>query len=122
MYKKYFKKPFLSDKNRCSFYMDKFDDLGLEALDLGRQQTYRKVSVKKSEDMIKKLQAHLPKRQLHPYTILIWALPTHPTSYPIWYKTLIAGLNLRDLKITNLSRLIKYTKMLVDAIESPHEK
>src|SRR5687767_10755843 len=75
------------------------DDLGLEALNIVEQLTYKKVSLKTCETVQRKLQEKVPENSVSPYSVLIWTLQPHTDSYPVWYSTGVAGLNLPDLKI-----------------------
>lgn len=98
---------------------DYLDDEGLEALAILELLTRRKVSLKRCETMQNKFQAKLPgNNDSSPYSVLIWTLTPHSASYPIWYSTRIAGLNLIDLKISNFQELIKFTNELLDSLSN----
>lgn len=95
------------------------DSLGLEALSIIEQLSFKKVALKTCEKMQKRLQEKLPEdNSVSPYSVLIWTLQPHTDSYPMWYAAGIAGLNLPDLKIATLPELTKLTEKTLERLQT----
>ncbi|RZK04202.1 MAG: hypothetical protein EOO46_17145 [Flavobacterium sp.] len=95
------------------------DELGLEALRIIEQLTYKKVALRTCERIQKRLQEKLPgNNTVSPYSVLIWTLQPNTASYPVWYSTGIAGLNLPDLHIATLPELTKLIERTLEALKT----
>ena len=97
----------------------KYDEVGLDALNIIKLLTIKTVAKNKINDLTNKLRLELPlKRKVHPNSVLLNLLTEHSTSYPIWYSIGIAGNILCELKVTTFSKLLKFTKEILEKINA----